>query len=83
MSSDQTLLESPIRSSNVKYATLILFVLFLATGLLWSSVVGSKSRLKIPGPHGLPLFGSLFDVSRSASYPVLLLSLVGEALSDE
>lgn len=49
--------------SNVKYAAFTLVTLLLTTCLLWWSLSGSKLLAKIPGPQGIPLFGSLFDVS--------------------
>ena len=75
---------NPIGSSNVKYAALMLAILFVTIYLLWPSLAGSKSRLKIPGPQGMPLFGSLFDVSASVSNVLLWLCLADdEALSDK
>ena len=49
--------------SHVKYAAFTLVILLLTTCLLWWSLSGSKALAKIPGPQGIPLFGSLFDVS--------------------
>ncbi|KAJ3488819.1 hypothetical protein NLG97_g6127 [Lecanicillium saksenae] len=44
-----------------KYVYFSLSILLLTT-LLWFCHTASTSRLKLPGPRGVPLFGSLFDL---------------------
>lgn len=60
----------PIVSSTVKHAYFTIAVLFFTLGLLWLSQSGSKSRLKLPGPQGIPLFGSIYEVSAAYSFSV-------------
>ncbi|KAF6149326.1 hypothetical protein GIB67_026182 [Kingdonia uniflora] len=58
-----------------------LFVAFVSAGLLtWAFAVGgiawksgrnSRGRVSIPGPRGLPVFGSLFTMSRGLAHRTL------------
>ena len=70
-----------VDSSNVKYAAFTLVILLLSTCLLWWSLGGSKELAKIPGPQGIPLFGSLFDVS--PPFRVIHLRLTDKVLSNK
>ncbi|XP_028783247.1 cytochrome P450 78A7-like [Neltuma alba] len=60
------------------YALLSIFLAFLAIGLLtwafsrgglaWKNGRNSRGRVPIPGPRGLPVFGSLFSLSRGLAH---------------
>ncbi len=55
------------RTLSAKYVSFCIAILVL-TAAFWSFLRDSKSRLRLPGPRGIPLFGNLFDVGVTWSY---------------
>lgn len=55
------------RTLSAKYVSFCIAILVL-TVAFWSLLRDSKSRLRLPGPRGIPLFGNLFDVGVTWSY---------------
>ncbi|KAJ4146011.1 hypothetical protein LMH87_004841 [Akanthomyces muscarius] len=49
------------RTLSAKYVSFCIAILVL-TAAFWSFLRDSKSRLRLPGPRGIPLFGNLFDI---------------------
>ncbi len=58
---DAVLSRDPSGTLPTKYVSFSISIV-LVTACFWILRSNSKSRLRLPGPPGIPLFGSLFDV---------------------
>ncbi|KAK2592293.1 hypothetical protein QQS21_010013 [Conoideocrella luteorostrata] len=61
---DQASMFRPTITAADNYAYRVAFLLTLAACFVCAAYGGHKSRLQVPGPQGMPLFGSIFELRK-------------------